>query len=65
MVAHSNHKNGTAVNVFATESVLPGLVNFVYDRFVGSDLVRSVLLIPLEPLAPLLDGFLTVKLAGD
>ena len=65
MVSHSDDEDGAAVDVFSTESVLSGLMNLVDDRFVGGDLVGPVLLIPLYPLAPLLDGFLTVKLTSN
>lgn len=65
MVSHSDDKDRTAIDVFATESVLSGLVDLVDDEFISGDLVRSVLLIPLEPFAPLFDGFLTVEFTGN
>jgi hypothetical protein len=38
---------------------------FVDDSFISGDFIWSVFFIPLDPFAPLLDGFFPVKLSGD
>ena len=65
MIAHPNNKNGTALEVFATKPVLTGLMDFVDDRLISGDLIWPVLLIPLDPLAPLFNSFLAVEFPCD
>lgn len=65
MVPHTDHQNGTAVDVPATEPVLSRLVDLLDDRLISRDLVRPVVLVPLDPLAPLLDGLLPVEFSSD
>ena len=65
MISHSDDENGTAIDVFTAKSVFSGLVDFVDDGFIGGDPIRPVLFIPLDPLAPLFDGFLAIKFSGN
>ncbi len=65
VVSHSDEEDGTAIDVFAAKSVLSWLMDLVDDGFIGGDLVRSVVFVPLDPLFPHFDGLFSVELAGD
>ncbi len=65
MVAHPDHKNRAADNVLPAKAVLAGLVNLANDGLVSRYPVRPVLLVPLNPLTPLLDGLLAVEFPRD
>ncbi len=61
MIPHPNHKNGTALEIFTTKPVLTRLMYFVDNRLISGNLIRPVLLIPLDPLAPLFNSLLAVE----
>lgn len=65
MVPHTDYQNGAAVDVPSAEPVLSRLVDLLDDRLISRDLVRPVVLVPLDPLAPLLDGLLPVEFSSD
>lgn len=65
MVAHPDHKNRAPDNVLTAKPVLARLVNLANDGLVSRYSVRPVLLVPLYPLAPLLDGLLAVEFPCD
>lgn len=65
MISHSDDKNRTTINIFPTESVFSRLMDFVDNRFICSNQVRSILFIPLDPLAPLFDSLFPIELSGD
>lgn len=65
MVPHPDYQNRTADNVLTAKPVLARLVNLANDGLISRYPVRPVLLIPLNPLAPLLDGLLAIEFPCD
>jgi hypothetical protein len=65
MVAHPDHQNRTADNILTAKPVLARLMNLANDGLISRYPIRPVLLIPLNPLAPLFDSLLAVEFPRD
>ena len=64
MIAHPDHQNWATAFVVATVAVFSRLVDLGNNGFVSRDLVRLVLLVPLNPLSPKLFDFSLIKFTG-
>lgn len=65
MVSHADDHHWAARLIVSAEAVLAGGVNLSDDLLILRDEVGSVLLVPLDPVAPQLHRLLLLKLPGD
>ena len=65
MVAHSDNKNGAACLIIPTKPIFATIVNFVDNRLPLGNIMRPIILVPLDPFAPLLHNFWFFELLSN
>ena len=65
MVAHSDNKNGATCLIVPTIPIFSTVMDFVDNRLQLGNLIRPIILVPLDPCAPLLHNFWFFELLSN